>query len=158
MFAKSFLALFGVLAISNAALADDESHKLINNSYQQSVTVTCTGLEPGLYSGNCSLTFPAMTDAITVVTAVSCSAFVTPGSFAGFRLIKGTALGSPTLFLPAFVYAQGAPGGFLQVATNAAASLFFDKGDTAVIFLDVSNAGNVQANTSLTCTISGYHS
>jgi hypothetical protein len=151
-------AVLSGLALSGASFAadDGESNKLIKNSYQQTLNAPCTALNV------CAIVFPAMTDAKTVITAVSCTAFVTPGSFVGFRLINGASNGvvsqaSPIVYLPAFVYAQEGAG-FLQVAMNATTNLFFDKGDSAQVDADVSNGGNLLTFQQMSCTISGYHS
>jgi hypothetical protein len=97
-----------------------------------------------------------MTDAKTVITWVSCSTFVTPGSFVGFNLFNfGT---SDFAYLPAFVSSQDTFNGPLGAATNATTNLFFNKGGQAAVIAAVSNGGQFETVSSLSCTISGYHS
>jgi hypothetical protein len=144
-------AAVGGFAVSHAALADGVSNKLIHNSYQQSASVSCAGA-----LNDCKLLFPAMTDEKTVITAVSCTVTVTPGSFVGFNLFDfGT---SDAAYLPSFLYGQDTNNGPLQAATNAATHLFFNKGGQAAVIAAVSNGGQFEPTSALSCTISGYHS
>jgi hypothetical protein len=153
MFTKSILAsvIFGGLAVSSAAVGDEASNKLIHNSYQQSAAVSCMGAV-----NDCRLLFLPMTDEKTVITTVSCTVTVTPGSFVGFNLFNfGT---SDAAYLPAFVYGQDTNNGPLQAATNATTSLFFNKGGQAAVIAAVSNGGQFETTGALSCTISGFHS
>jgi hypothetical protein len=153
MFAKSILTtlVFGCLAVSSAALGDVESKTLLTNSYQQSASISCAGL-----LNDCRVLFTPMTDAKTVITWVSCSTIVTPGSFVGFNLFNfGT---SDAAYLPAFVYSQDTFNGPLAAATNASTNLLFNKGGQAAVIAAVSNGGQFETVSSLSCTISGYHS
>jgi hypothetical protein len=158
MFTKVILAaaLAAGFTGSTVALADAETNTLVKNSYQQRLDAPCTAVNV------CAIVFPPMTDAKTVITAVSCTAFVTPGSFVGFKLVNGASNGtvsqtSPSVYLPAFVYAQEGAG-FLQVAINATTNMFFDKGDSAQVDAEVSNGGSLLTFQQMSCTISGYHS
>src|SRR5476649_2453898 len=95
---RLILATAVAALISGAAAAadDGESKTLLKNSYQQTAAVSCAGAQ-----NDCVVQFPPMTDEKTVITGVSCSVFVTPGSFVGFVL---TNLGTiQSIFLPAFV-------------------------------------------------------
>jgi hypothetical protein len=135
-------------ALSSVSLADGESNRLINNSYQQTAEISCAGVQD-----TCVVQFPPMTDTKTVITAVSCSVFVTPGSFVGFVLSDfGT---TNSIFVPAFVSVQSTS---LQAATNATVNLYFNKGETAAVLANVSNGGQFAAPNVFGCTISGYHS
>jgi hypothetical protein len=155
MFTKHLIlaaAAVGGLVLSGAAFAadDGESKTLLKNSYQQSAEVSCAGVE-----SPCVVQFPPMTDAKTVLTGVSCSVFVTPGSFVGFVLSNYGTIQS--IFLPAFVFSQGTS---LQAATNASMNFFYAKGEQAAVLAVVSNGGQFASTSALGlgCTISGYHS
>jgi hypothetical protein len=157
MFTKLILAAAIAVGFtgSTVALADAETNTLAKNSYQQRLDAPCSG-------NVCAIVFPPMTNAKTVITSVSCTAFVTPGSFVGFKLVNGASDGtanqaSPTVYLPAFVYSQ-VGAGFLQVGTNGTTNMFFDKGDSAQVDAEVSNAGSLLTFQQMSCTISGYHS
>jgi hypothetical protein len=110
----------------------------------------------GIFSPICAVQFPPMTDAQTVITAVSCSVFVTPGSFVGFALSDFGTITS--VFLPAFVFSQGVSNAPLQAATNSSVNLFLVKGEQAAVIAVVSNGGQFSPTNGLRCTISGYHS
>lgn len=150
---RLILAAAVAALVSGAAFAadDGESKTLLKNSYQQTVEVSCAGAT----DNTCLAQFPPMTDDKTLITGVSCSVIVTPGSFVGFILSH---LGTPTsVFLPGFVFSQGTS---LQAATNAAVNSFFNKGDQPAVLASVSNGGQFSSasGTALVCTISGYHS
>jgi hypothetical protein len=138
--------LLSGLAVSGAALADGETNKLKNNSYQEYAYVLCNTSE------FCQVNFSPTTDATTVVKAVSCLVNASVGSFAGMAL--GTSAGSQTFWLPAFIF-ESTSGG-LAVATNANTNLFYNKGDVPFVTAFVSNGGSFF--NSLTCTITGEHS
>lgn len=144
-------ALIGGLAVSAVASADGESTKLLKNSYQQTAEVSCAGVT----DNTCVVQFPPMTDDKTLITGVSCSVIVTPGSLVGFVLSHyGTGV---SIFLPGFVFSQNTS---LQAATNATVNSFYNKGDQPAVLAFVSNGGQFSsaAGTALGCTISGYHS
>ena len=154
MFAKQLVlaaaALGGVILTGTAVAADDgETKTLLKNSYQQSAEVSCAGAQT-----DCAVQFPPMTDAKTLITAVSCSVFVTPGSIVGFALSDfGT---TTSVFLPAFVFSQSSNAP-LQAATNATVNLLLVKGEQAAVVAVVSNGGQFSAVNGLRCMISGYH-
>ena len=154
MFAKQLVlaaaALGGVILTGTAVAADDgETKTLLKNSYQQSAEVSCAGAQT-----DCAVQFPPMTDAKTLITAVSCSVFVTPGSIVGFALSDfGT---TTSVFLPAFVFSQSSNAP-LQAATNATVNLLLVKGEQAAVVALVSNGGQFSAVHGLRCMISGYH-
>jgi hypothetical protein len=144
-------ALLGGLVVSAVASADGESTKLLKNSYQQTVEISCAGVTDNA----CVVQFPPMTDEKTLITGVSCSVIVTPGSFVGFVLSHfGT---TTSVFLPGFVFSQGTS---LQAATNATVNSFYNKGDQPAVLAVVSNGGQFSSasGAALGCTISGYHS
>lgn len=156
MFTKQLIlaaAALSGLALSGSVFAadDGESKTLLKNSYQQTAGVSCAGAQ-----NDCVVQFPPMTDEKTVITGVSCSVFVTPGSLVGFVLTNFGTIQS--IFLPAFVLRQD--GTSLQAATNASMTFFYAKGDQAAVLADVSNGGQFGSTSGLglRCTISGYHS
>jgi hypothetical protein len=152
--AKQLTILAGVLgglAFSAVASADGESTKLLKNSYQQTAEISCAGATDNA----CVVLFPPMTDDKTLITGVSCSVIVTPGSLVGFVLSHyGTGV---SVFLPGFVFSQGTS---LQAAMNATVNSFYNKGDQPAVLAVVSNGGQFSSatGTALGCTISGYHS
>jgi hypothetical protein len=145
-------ALGGLILTGVSVAADDgETKTLLKNSYQQSAEISCAGA-----AANCVLQFPPVTAAKTVVTAVSCSVFVTSGSLVGFVLTDFGTINS--ILLPAFVFSQGGVNAPLQAATNSAVKLFFEKGGQPAVLAVVSNGGQFSTTSGLGCTISGYHS
>lgn len=156
MFTKQLMlaaAALGGLAASSSALADGETKQLINNSYQQAGQVLCG-------TGGCEMTFPPITDVKTVITAVSCTLWVTQGSLVGFKLFSaGTPSAPGTFFLPAFVWGQDPQFQSLQVAVNATTNFFMGKGDTPAVEALVTNGGTISSESNMMyCVISGYHS
>lgn len=134
------------LAISTA-LADGETTKLLHNPYQQGSTeADCTN------SGFCEVTFPATTDADTVVTAISCL----------FALPQGAAISYATFgpddnlkfYIQPFYYGFSNLTGFNTYGINAQVNLFIKKGEIPAAA--VNSVGG--AVSGLECTISGYHS
>jgi hypothetical protein len=150
MFTKKTIlaaAVLGALAVSTAALADGESKLLLNNPYQQGSTLAdCTN--PGL----CEVTFPATTDAKTVVTAVSCIFALPPGASVAFATFGPDV--SVKFYLQPFFYAFSNLTGFNTYGINAQVNLFLKKGDIPAAA--VSSVGGSVGG--LECTISGYHS
>jgi hypothetical protein len=150
MLTKSILAavIFGGLAVSSAAMADGETNKLNNNSYQEYAAGTC--ITSG--TGYCQLLFPPTTYTTTVVKAVSCAAVASPGSIAGMEL--GTSAGDQMFYLPTFIF-ESEPN-TITVTTNATTNMFYNKGDIPTVTAFVSNGGSFL--NALGCTITGEHS
>jgi hypothetical protein len=146
---KFILAAFVIagIAVSSASRADVESQNLNTNSFQQIGSAVCPAL-----ATYCDVNFSTLTDTTTVITAVSCSINVTPGSFVGMSL--GTSFGNTRFYMQSFVFA--AADSLLTVATNSATNMFFKKGERPFVEAFISNGGAPVG--SLVCTISGYHS
>jgi hypothetical protein len=148
MFTKKLVlaaALLGALAASSVTVADDsESKTLLKNFYQQYSLVGCDGVV------SCVMDFPATTDATTVVTAVSCYFFATPGTQA--IVAMGTTHNKPQFLLQPFLI--GVTGN-LNVGVNATTNLFVTKGDS--VYIQVYSIGGTNEQ-QMSCTISGYHS
>lgn len=134
-------------AVSGVALADIETTVLLHNPFQQGSTVAnCTN--PGF----CEVTFPATTDAKTVITAVSCI-FALP-SGASIQYATFGPDDSVKFYVQPFYYGFSNLTGFNTYGINAQVNLFINKGDipAAAIFSVGGNVGGLE------CTISGYHS
>jgi hypothetical protein len=142
-------AVLGALATSGAVAADDsESKTLLKNFYQQ------FAIPRGPCSANaCAVLFPITTDTITVITAVSCGIQIPVGtSISSVEL--GTGEGEPSSVLQPFTFAGQAQTGVISYGINAATNLFLNKGVTPFVSVIAPGA----SITSMTCTISGYHS
>jgi hypothetical protein len=137
-------AILGGVAVSTVALGDAESNTLSKNFYQQYSLVGCDGVV------SCAMDFPATTDATTVVTAVSCYFFATPGTQAIVTI--GTTHNKPQFVLQPFLI--GVTGN-LNVGVNATTNLFVTKGDS--VYIQVYSIGGTNEQ-QMSCTISGYHS
>jgi hypothetical protein len=150
MFTKKLIlaaALVTGFAGSTVALADAETNTILKNAYQQgSILADCTN------PGYCNVTFPATTDAKTVITAVTCIFALPPGSSIGYAEF-GTQ-GGLNFFVQPFFYGFSNLTGFNTYGINAQVNYFFNKGDVPVVA--VSSSGGAVAG--LECMASGYHS
>jgi hypothetical protein len=148
MMLKSALVLCAVLAPLSMGLAadDEETTKLHNNPYQETVQVdTCVA------PGDCHILFPATDHVTTVVTAVSCN-FSTPNGTKFYYVSLGTKNAVPAFYLQPFYYYNDS---FSTVwGINGQSNLFINKHDqpSLILYTFDGAANNVK------CTISGYHS
>jgi hypothetical protein len=140
--------VFGGLAISSAAIAEDgETKTLLNNSYQQFGSIDCT------YGGYCGISFPATTATETHITSLSCIFVLPVGTTIGYAQV-GTQNFNPRSFVQPFYYGPAFEPGLSIYGINATTNLFVSKGDIPIAVV-TSNGGPV---TGMECTISGYHS
>ena len=135
-----------IFSVSTVALADAETNTLLKNPYQQEVsnTVQCA---PG---GGCAVVFPPTTDAVTVITSVSCS--VVMNQDAQIYNAYVSTLNTKFRFqVQPFPYFND---GNLFYGLSATTTFFINKGDS--LRVDVLT---LFANPfAMDCTISGYHS
>jgi hypothetical protein len=139
-----FLAIFWT---STAGAATTDVENVLDptvHPYQQFGSASCT------FAGDCSIVFPKLTAAQTLIQHASCSFALATGGSIGFASL-GSQNANPRNEFPAF--ANASTSGVTNYGINADTYLFVATADQPRI--DVFGVGAVVQN--LICTVSGYY-
>jgi hypothetical protein len=112
------------------AADDGESKTLPKNLYQQSALPSSPCVAS---AGVCSILFPATTDAVTIVTSVSCVTVLPPGALITYGVLGPQSSTTPLSVLPVFTFpGQDAPD-TVNWGINTSTNVIFNKGDRPVV-------------------------